>query len=254
MTRHSRHLSLALSLSLVLTGPAAGEKATVAVAANFAEVVERLEADFMRETGHELTFVAGSTGKLYAQIANGAPFDVLLSADHARPEVLERDGLAVAGSRFTYSFGRLTLWSAEPGRVGEDGAATLREGAFRRIAIANPDLAPYGLAARQTLESLELWDSVKGEIVMGQSIGQAHALVASGSVELGFVALSYVLSPRNEIPGSRWDVPPSLHAPIRQDAVLLSRAADNQAARAFLAFLRSAEAKAVIETYGYAVE
>lgn len=250
----SRHLFPSLILSLVLVPPAAAEKATVAVAANFSEVVERLAKDFKAESGHELTFAVGSTGKLYAQIGNGAPFDVFLAADQERPERLEGEGLAVAGSRFTYASGRLALWSPEPGRVDEDGTATLRQGDFRLLAIANPDLAPYGAAARQALENLELWDGLEGKIVMGETVGQAYALVASGNAELGFVALSYVLSPRNKKPGSRWDVPPGLHAPINQDAVLLSRAAGNPAARAFLAFLRSAEAKAVIESYGYAVE
>lgn len=250
---HFRLLS-ALLLLLALAGPAVGEEAVVAVAANFMEAAERLEAGFERESGHTVTFVAGSTGKLYAQIAHGAPFDAFLAADQARPERLEDEGLAVAGSRFTYATGRLTLWSREPGLVGSDGAATLRRGGFRLLAIANPDLAPYGAAARQALQSLDLWAGLKDKIVMGETIGQAHAMVASGNAELGFVALSYVLSPRNEIRGSRWDVPPELHAPIRQDAVLLKRASGNAAARAFLDFLRSDEATTVIETYGYGVE
>lgn len=201
-----------------------------------------------------MTVVAGSSGKLYAQIANGAPFDVFLSADQERPGRLEKEGLAVAGSRFTYATGRLTLWSAEPGRVGRDGAATLRRGEFRRLAIANPALAPYGAAAKQALEKLGLWDRFKDRIVMGETIGQAHAMVASGNAELGFVALSSVLSPRTETKGSRWDVPGDLHAPIRQDAVLLSRAAGNPAARGFLAFLRSEKARGLIESFGYSIE
>lgn len=233
---------------------AAGGEAVVAVAANFSEVAERLAKDFERESGHKLTFVAGSTGKLHAQIVNGAPFDAFLAADQESPGRLEKEGLAVAGSRFTYATGRLTLWSREPGRVGRDGAATLRQGKFRLLAMANPALAPYGAAAKQTLESLDLWASVKDRIVMGETIGQAHALVASGNAELGFVALSSVLSPRNEIKGSRWDVPAHLHAPIRQDAVLLARSAGNAAARGFLGFLRSAKAKPLMATYGYGVE
>jgi molybdate transport system substrate-binding protein len=251
---NSRLGVLSALLVLSLAGPAAGEEAVVAVAANFSEVVERLEADFERDSGHRLTFVAGSTGKLYAQIAHGAPFDVFLSADQERPERLEKERLAVAGSRFTYAVGRLTLWSAEPGRVGGDGAATLRRGEFRRLAIANPALAPYGAAAKETLEKLGLWERFADRIVMGETIGQAHALVASGNAELGFVALSSVLSPRQETKGSRWDVPPRLHAPIRQDAVLLTRGAGNPAARGFLELLRSEKAKAVIESYGYGIE
>jgi molybdate transport system substrate-binding protein len=246
--------AFSLLLGLFLAGPAAGEEAVIAVAANFSEVAERLAKDFERESGHRLTFVAGSTGKLYAQIVNGAPFDAFLAADQESPARLEKDGLAVAGSRFTYATGRLTLWSSEPARIGRDGAATLRQGTFRRLAIANSALAPYGAAAQQTLESLGLWKRFKDRIVMGQTIGQAHALVASGNAELGFVALSSVLSPRNETRGSRWDVPSDLHEPIRQDAALLARSAGNPAARGFLGFLRSAKAKAVMATYGYGVE
>ena len=248
------HFLPPLLLLLGLAGPAAAEEVVVAVAANFTEVVERLELDFESDTGHTVTVVAGSTGKLYAQIANGAPFDVFLSADQERPERLEKEGLAVAGSRFTYATGRLVLWSPELGRVGSDGAATLRQGKFRRLAIANPELAPYGVAAKQTLEKLGLWERFKDKIVMGETIGQAHALVASGSAELGFVALSSLLSPRVEIKGSIWDVPQNLYAPIRQDAVLLSRSAGNAAARAFLAFLRSEKARPVIKRYGYIIE
>lgn len=245
---------LSMLLLVVLAGPATGEEAVVAVAANFAEVAERLEKDFEGASGHTLTFVVGSTGKLYAQIANGAPFDAFLSADQETPARLEKEGQAVAGSRFTYATGRLTLWSPEPGRVGSDGAATLKEGKFRLLAIANPELAPYGEAAKQALAKLGLWERCKDRIVMGETIGQAHAMVASGNAELGFVALSYVLSPRNETKGSRWDVPAHLHAPLQQDAVLLARAAGNPAARGFLDFLRSAKAKVVMETYGYTVE
>ena len=254
MTTQRSRVTLSVLLVLSLAGPAAAEEAVVAVAANFAEVAERLEKDFERQSGHTLTFVAGSTGKLHAQIVNGAPLDAFLSADQESPARLEKEGLAVAKSRFTYATGRLTLWSREPGRVGSDGAATLRQGKFRRLAIANPELAPYGAAAKQALEKLGLWERFKDRIVMGETIGQAHAMVASGNAELGFVALSYVLSPRNETKGSRWDVPPRLHTPIRQDAVLLTRGAGNPAARGFLDFLRSGKAKAVIETYGYSIE
>lgn len=246
-------LLAALSAAVLAAAPAAGEEAIVAVAANFAEVAEVLEARFERETGHTLTLVSGSTGKIYSQIANGAPFDVFLSADQERPALLEREGLAVAGSRFTYATGRLTLWSADPARVRGDGAALLGRGGFRRLAIANPALAPYGAAARQTLEKLGLWESLAGKVVMGETIGQAHAMVASGNAEIGFVALSYVVSPRNETPGSRWDVPAELYAPLRQDAVLLKRAAANPAARGFVEYLQSAPVRALVESYGYTV-
>lgn len=226
----------------------------MAVATNFSEVVERLEVDFEGSSAHRLTVVTGSTGKLYAQIVHGAPFDILLAADRRRPELLEQEGRAVVGSRFTYAVGRLTLWSPDPARVATDGIETLRAGAFRRLAIAHPELAPYGAAARETLTALGLLDALGDRIVLGENIGQAHALVATGNAELGFVALSYVLSPRNRTPGSRWDVPRNLHAPIRQDAVLLVRSVDHAAARAFLDYLRSAEARAVLEGFGYGVE
>ncbi|HWM29700.1 MAG TPA: molybdate ABC transporter substrate-binding protein [Woeseiaceae bacterium] len=232
----------------------AGDEALLAVAANFAEVIELLKGEFEQETGHSLTVSVASTGTLYAQIKNGAPFDILLAADQERPRLLEGEGLAVPGSRFTYAVGRLTLWSPEAGRIAANGAETLKLGDFRKLAIANPDLAPYGLAARETLEALELDESLEDRIVMGENIGQTHAMVATGNADLGFVALSYVLSPRNESKGSRWDVPQELYTPIRQDAVLLMRAAENAAARDFLAWLQGEDARARIREFGYAVE
>lgn len=251
--RHGTALLARLGLAATLTMPgiAFGEVALVAVAANFAEVMERLEADFEAESPHGLTVTTGSTGKLYAQIVNGAPFDVLLAADQARPELLEQQGLAVRGTRFTYASGRLSLWSADPQAFAGDGAAWLRRGAFRRLAIANPDLAPYGLAARQVLEALGVYEALAGRLVLGENVGQAHAMVATGNAEAGLVARAYVASPRNREPGSRWDVPADLHAPIRQDAVLLMRAEDNSAARDLLAFLRRDDVRRVIAGYGY---
>lgn len=234
-------------------GPASAGEALAAVAGNFTEVIERLKVDFEKNTGHVLVVTTGSTGKLYAQIRNGAPFDLLLAADRVRPELLEKEALAVKGSRFTYAVGRLTLWSPDPEYLGPDGAVTLRAGRFRKLAIANPDLAPYGAAAIETLESLELLDTFRDRIVMGENIGQAHAMVATGNAELGFVALSYVLSPRNKEAGSRWDIPQEFYTPIRQDAVLLVHGSDNDAALAFLRYLASDAARAVIEGYGYAV-
>ena len=242
---------LGLGAALAWPGGAAAEVALVAVAANFAEVMERLEADFEAESPHGITVTTGSTGKLYAQIVNGAPFDVLLAADQARPELLEQQGIAVRGTRFTYASGRLSLWSADPGAFAGDGAAWLRRGGFRRLAIANPDLAPYGLAARQVLEALGVYDALAGRLVLGENVGQAHAMAATGNAEAALVARAYVASPRNDQPGSRWDVPADLHAPIRQDAVLLMRAEDNSAARDLLAFLRREEVRRVIAGYGY---
>ncbi|MEI4233680.1 molybdate ABC transporter substrate-binding protein [Roseovarius sp. D22-M7] len=230
---------------------AAADTALVAVAANFAEAAEALVAPFQEASGHKLTLTTGSTGKLYAQIAEGAPFDVMLSADAGTPAKLVDGGHAVAGTAFTYATGRLTLWSSDPGRIDDDGRAALADPALRFVAIANPDLAPYGVAARETLQSLRLWETLQPKIVMGQNVGQTHAMVATGAAELGFVALSAVRSPRARIEGSRWDVPQDLYAPIRQDAVLLRHGAGNAAATAFLDFLRSDKAAAVIESFGY---
>lgn len=233
---------------------AQAEEALVAVAANFAEAVETLKPIFESQTGHTIVETTGSTGKLYAQIAAGAPFHVLLSADAKTPAQLEEEKLAVAGTAFTYAIGRLTLWSADANRIGEDGKAALTDPGLRFVAIANPDLAPYGVAAREAMQSMGVWDDLQPKIVMGQNIGQTHSMVATGAAELGFVALSAVQSPRAPAEGSRWDVPQDLFAPIRQDAILLNPGEDNAAADAFLEFLKSDEARAVIESYGYGLE
>lgn len=233
--------------------PLAAE-ALVAVATNFIEMMETLAPRFTAASGHRLRLSSGSTGKLYAQIKNGAPYDVLMAADQLRPELLEASPQGVAGSRFTYAIGRLTLWSAETGRIGLDGPAALKPDSFRHLAIANPKLAPYGLAAQETLAALGLWDRLQGRIVQGENIGQVHSMVATGNAELGFVALSAVMSRRNAVRGSRWDVPPHLHQPIRQDALLLAHGANNGAARAFLGYLKSAEARKIIASFGYGAD
>ena len=218
----------------------------MAVAANAAEAVEALAAEFEQQSGHRVTISVGSTGKLYAQILHGAPFDVFLAADQERPRLLMEQGLAVQGSRLTYAVGRLVLWSSD--RTVEASAETLRGGSFRRLALANPDLAPYGSAARDTLRELGLWDELRPKIVLGENVGHAFAMTASGNAELGFVALSSVLGRR----GRHWEVPPDLYTPIRQDAVLLKRSAAAPAARGFHRFLGSLEARNVIESFGFA--
>ena len=255
-TRFRLMLLLALAAALVppLAAPARAGEALLAVAANFAEVTDILGKAFTARTGHKLTVTVGSTGKLYAQILNGAPFDIFLAADRRRPELLERGGLALAGSRFTYATGRLSLWSANPGTIGADGPAVLKQGGFRALAIANPALAPYGRAARETLTALKLWQALKSRIVMGQNAGQTFALISSGNAELGFIPRSARLSPRNPAPGSYWDIPAELHSPIRQDALVLARAAKNPAATAFMRFLKSPEAVTVIRQFGYGVD
>lgn len=241
---------------LVLLGsaPARSETALIAVAANFAEVMERIETAFERQSPHGITITVGSTGKLHAQISQGAPFDVLLAADQQLPERLESTGLAVPGTRFTYATGRLVLWSTDPERVPRDGAALLRSGEVGKLAMANPELAPYGRAAREVLQALDVYQPLRGRIVLGENVGQAHALVATGNADLGLVALSYVASERNAMQGSRWPVPESLHDPIHQDAVLLSRAEDNSAARDLLAYLRRPEVRELIRSFGYGVD
>ena len=255
--RSGRASAVALCGALLVcsAAPAArAETALIAVAANFAEVMERLETAFERENPHALNVTVGSTGKLYAQIVKGAPFDVMLAADQRRPELLEQEGLAVRGTRFTYAVGRLALWSPDPERISGDGAEVLRQADFRRLAMANPELAPYGAAARQTLEELDVLHAVEDRLVFGENVGQAYAMVATGNAELGLVALSQVLSPGHAGVGSRWKVPQRFHERIRQDAVLLMRAEDHSAARDLLAFLRRDDAQALIREYGYGVE
>jgi molybdate transport system substrate-binding protein len=241
-------------IALLGCAPARSETALIAVAANFAEVMERIETAFERQSPHGITITIGSTGKLYAQITQGAPFDVLLAADQQYPERLESADLAVRGSRFTYATGRLVLWSPNPDRVPRDGAALLRSDAVGKLAMANPALAPYGRAARQTLQALNVYDTLSDHIVLGENVGQAHALVATGNAELGLLALSYVASERNAMQGSRWPVPESLHDPIHQDAVLLTRAEGNSAARDLLAYLRRPEVRELIRSFGYGVD
>lgn len=240
-----------LLLLAALAAPAcagAGE-VRVAVAANFAEPAREIARRFEQRTGHRATLSFGSSGQFYAQIANGAPFDVFLSADAERPRRLEAAGLAAPGSRFTYAVGRLVLWSRDPGRVDDEGRV-LSRGGFEKLAIADPTAAPYGRAAMETLRALGLHERVRGRIVQGASITQAYQFVRTGAAELGFVALSQVVSEKG---GSRWLVPARLHAPIDQQAVLLRAAARKPAARAFADFLKSDEARAVVRTYGYEV-
>lgn len=249
-------VALAASGYALLAGATASrsEEVLVAVASNFASVVARLEAGFESSTGHDLVIVSGSTGKLYAQIVHGAPFEILLAADQARPARLVADGLAIGSSRRTYAMGRLVLWSPDPERVAIDGRETLRDARFRRLALANPDLAPYGLAAREVLVALDLEGVLSDRLVMGENIAQAYALVATGNAELGFIAASQEFESASARSGSRWLVPDSLHEKIRQDAVLLVRGSDRPGARAFLEYLASASVKDYIRSVGYDVD
>lgn len=239
----SRARAAALAL-LWLAAPAQAGEVHVAVAASFAEPLRAIAQAFETETGDAVVVSEGSTGKLYAQIVNGAPFEVFLAADAERPRRLLAAGNAVAGTGFAYALGRLALWSADPARVS--GPAALH-GAFRHLAIANPELAPYGVAARETLAKHGLWEALAPRLVRGEDVGQAFQFVATGNAELGFVALAQVQGAG----GSRWEVPADQHAPIEQHAVLLAAGRDAAAARAFLAFLRGPEARARIAAAGY---
>lgn len=222
----------------------------VAVAANFAGPMKEIAAAFTAATGHKAVVSTGATGALAAQVANGAPFAVFLSADATTPAKLERDGLAVAGTRHTYAIGRLVLWSAMAGYVDPAGAV-LKTGAFAHLAVANPKLAPYGAAALEALAGLGLLAAVEPRFVQGVNIGQTFQFVGSGNAELGFVALAQVWRDGRFTSGSGWIVPEELHAPLRQDAVLLAKGADHAAAKALLAFLDSEKAHAIMRSYGY---
>ncbi len=234
---------------LCSAGLSAAAEVRLAVAANYTGTMQVLAQRFEAQSGHRLRVSYGSTGKLYAQIEHGAPFDVFLAADRRRPRLLEAQERAVAGSRFTYARGRLALWSA--GALPVTGPETLRRGGFAHLAIANPATAPYGLAAKQVLQKLALWKALQGRLVRGENIAQTYHFVDSGGAELGFVALSQLRGNGARPKGSAWSVPADLYAPIEQQAVLLNRGRDNPAARAFLRFLKGAQAQAVNARFGY---
>lgn len=235
-------------VSIAVT-PAFAEQMLVAVAANFIPPFREIALEFEKSTGHQLQVSGGSSGNFYTQIKNGAPFDVFFSADNERPKKLEDEGLGVKDSRFTYAIGRLVLWSPNADMV--KGEETLRSKNFKRLAIANPKTAPYGVAAMQTMQKLGLWESLQPHIVMGESIGQTIGFIESGNAHLGFVALSQIMDPKIKGKGSRWDVPTHLHEPIQQDVILLTKGKDNPAAKSLLDFMGGPQAKAIIERYGY---
>ena len=222
----------------------------VAVAANFAEPVRAIAQVLHKTTGHTLKITLGSTGRLYAQIRNGAPFDVLLAADTRAPEQLETDGLAQPGSRFTYATGKLVLWSANAAKVDGQGAVLKGDG-FRKLAIANPKTAPYGAASVEAIDKLGLTAALTPKLVQGESIGQTYNFAVTGNAEIAFVALSQVLEGGRLKGGSMWVVPQNLYAPIRQDAVLLKTGANNEAAIALMKLLQSPDIKTLIRSYGY---
>jgi molybdate transport system substrate-binding protein len=228
------------------------EPLTVAVAANFQQTAQQLARVFEQQSGYAVRLSPGASGKLVAQIVNGAPYDVLLAADAERPQALETERRTVAGTRFTYATGRLVLWSNDARLKGRDCRQLLQSGSFTRLALANPQHAPYGVAAVQVLEQLGLWPELRERTALGENIAQAYQFVASGSATLGFVAQAQLIDATT--PGAcRWDVPETMHRPIEQQAVLLKRGEDHPAGRAFLQFLQSPAALRIIESHGYGV-
>ena len=231
------------------SGAALAASTNVAVAANFTEAAKEIAAAFKAKTGDEAVLSFGASGQFYTQIKQDAPFEILLSADDARPKKLVEEGIGVADSRFTYAVGKLVLWSKSADLV--KGEETLAGSSFAKLAIANPTAAPYGATAIETLKALKLYDALQSKVVEGENISQAFQFVNTGNAELGFVALSQLAKVTS---GSRWLVPQNLYSPILQDAVLLKKGAANEAATAFLAFIKGPEARAIIEKYGYAVD
>jgi molybdate transport system substrate-binding protein len=238
-----------VALLTLLAAQAQAGVTHVAVAANFTEPAKEIAALFKHKTGHEAVLSFGASGAFFTQITHGAPFEVFLSADEARPKAAVEQGFAVADSRFTYAVGKLVLWS----RVIDvtNGEAALKAGNFSKLSIANPVAAPYGTASVETMKALQVYDALKPKIVQGNSIAQAFQFVDTRNAEVGFVALAQLYGVTG---GTRWLVPSNLHAPIRQDAVLLKTGADSEASKAFLAFLKGPEARAIIEQFGYVLE
>jgi molybdate transport system substrate-binding protein len=245
-----RLIFILASALLFAAGGACAAEVSVAVAANFTAPMRNIAAAFETDTGHKAILAFGSTGTFYAQIKNGAPFHMLLAADDKTPARLEKEGLAAAGTRFTYAVGKLVLWSAQPGVVDARGEV-LSKGGFERIALANPKLAPYGAAAVETLSRLNLLERLQPRFVQGENIAQTYQFVATGNAPLGFVALSQVTVDGRIARGSAWVVPDNLHAPIRQDAVTLAGGKDSAAAVALAAYLKGEKARAIIRSYGY---
>lgn len=245
-----RRLFTVLTLWAITTTVACAGEVRVAMASNFSAPMGRIAELFQKESGHAVKISPGSSGKFYTQIKNGAPFDVILSADEDIPKKLVQEGLAEDGSRFVYALGRLALWSAQPDFVDDKGAV-LNKGNFNMLAIADPKLAPYGMAAKETLEKLVMWNAMQRKLAKGENITQTYQFIASENAELGFVALSQIMSDGKVSKGSWWLVPAEMHKPLRQSAALLTGAKDKEAARALLAFLKTPKAAAIMRGYGY---
>ena len=240
------------AMGAVASATVCAEEIQVAVAANFTAPAKELAPVFEKQTGHTVKLSFGGTGAFYAQITNGAPFDILLAADTKTPQKLEAEKHGVAGSSFTYAQGQLVFWSSDASRVDAEGKA-LKEMRFSKCAVADPKLAPYGEAAYQTLESMGLLDSYKEKFVTGNNIGKTFQFVKTGNAEVGFVALSQVYKNGSITSGSGWIVPAKFYNPIRQDAVLLKHGENSAAAKQFMTFLRSETANKVKKDYGYSI-
>ena len=245
----TRLLSNLLASLCLVAVPAHADEISVAVAANFTAPMKLIAAEFERDSGHKLVTSFGSTGKFYAQIKNGAPFEVLLTADDETPEKLMKEGAAVSGSAFTYAIGKLVLWSAKPGLVDSAGAV-LKRGDFAHLSLAEPKLAPYGAAGVEAMKALRVYEAIQPKIVTAENITQAYQFISSGNAELGFVALSQVLKD-GKIDGSSWLVPANLYSPIRQDAVILEKGRGKPAVDALMKYIRGDKAKAIIKSFGY---
>lgn len=242
--------SLLVSTAGLISSAAMAADVQVAVAANFTAPMQVIAAEFEKDTGHRAVLSFGSTGKFYAQIKNGAPYELLLSADSMTPETLELEGAAMPSTRFTYAVGKLVLWSSRPDFVDSEGRVLYR-GEFKHLALPNPKLAPYGAAALEVMKGMGVLETAQPKFVLGENLPQAYQFVVSGNAELGFLALSQVMKDGKLIGGSVWMVPADRYAPIRQDAVVLTSAAGNPAATALLDYLKQEKAQAVIRTFGY---
>jgi molybdate transport system substrate-binding protein len=239
---------LLVALSMVSL-PARADEISIAVAANFTAPMKLIAAEFEKDSGHKVLASFGSTGKFYAQIRNGAPFQILLAADDETPTKLAKEGAAVGASQFTYATGKLVLWSAKPGLVDSAGAV-LKKGTFEHLALPDPKLAPYGVAGVETLKALGAYEAVQPKLVTAENLTQAYQFIASGNAELGFVALSQVQKD-GKIEGSSWLVPANLYTAIRQDAVILDKGKGVHAVEALMKYLRGDKARALIKSFGY---
>ena len=252
MTQLFSRISVTLWLLLYFISPrlVIAESLTIAVASNFADTAKHLVEEFEMNSGHEAQLILGSSGRFFAQISNGAPFDIFLSADREKPSALVEAGLARPESRFTYAIGRLALWSRDEMLVSGD-VSVLQTDSFRKVAIANPRLAPYGKAAREVLNEYGLYNELSARLVQGENIAQAFQFVFTGNAELGFVSLSQVMKGGALASGSAWIIPENLHLPIRQDAVILTNAVSAGATEAFMNFMKTPRSRAIIASYGY---